>query len=52
MPLEIARNDIANMQVDAVVNTANPKPGVVHGVDRGIQYASWLCHRQKLEVPH
>ena len=24
MPFEIVRNDIVNMQVDAVVNTANP----------------------------
>lgn len=24
MPFEIVRNDIVNMQVDAIVNTANP----------------------------
>lgn len=36
MPFEIVRNDIVNMQVDAVVNTANPNPVVGSGVDRGI----------------
>lgn len=29
MPFEIVRNDIVNMQVDAVVNTANPNPVTV-----------------------
>lgn len=33
MPFEIIRNDIANMKVDAIVNTANPKPAVGSGVD-------------------
>ena len=32
MPFEIVRNDIANMQVDAVVNTANPHPVIGPGV--------------------
>ena len=36
MPFEIVRNDIINMQVDAVVNTANPKATVGCGVDSGI----------------
>lgn len=36
MPFEIVRNDIVNMQVDAVVNTANPKPLIGAGVDAGI----------------
>ena len=36
MPFEIIRNDITNMQVDAIVNTANPKPIVGWGVDAGI----------------
>ena len=36
MPFEIVRNDITNMQVDAIVNTANPKPIVGWGVDAGI----------------
>lgn len=36
MPFEIVRNDIVNMQVDAVVNTANPEPVVGSGVDSAI----------------
>ena len=33
MPFEIVRNDITNMQVDAIVNTANPHPVIGAGVD-------------------
>lgn len=36
MPFEIVRNDIVNMQVDAVVNTANPEPVIGTGVDSAI----------------
>lgn len=36
MPFEIVGNDITNKQVDAIVNTANPKPIVGWGVDAGI----------------
>ncbi len=36
MPFEIVRNDIVNMQVDAIVNTANPKPVIGSGVDSEI----------------
>ena len=36
MPFEIVRNDIANMQVDVIVNAANRHPVVGAGVD------SWL----------
>ncbi|SFA91583.1 macro domain-containing protein [Selenomonas ruminantium] len=36
MPLEIVRNDITKMQVDAIVNTANPRPIVGGGVDRAL----------------
>lgn len=36
MPFEIVRNDIVNMQVDAIVNTANPYPVIGSGVDAGI----------------
>lgn len=33
MPFEIVRNDIASMCVDAIVNTANPKPLIGSGTD-------------------
>ena len=36
MPFEIVRNDIVNMQVDAIVNTANPKPVIGSGTDAAI----------------
>lgn len=36
MPFEIVRNDIANMTVDAIVNTANPKAIVGFGVDKSV----------------
>ena len=36
MPLIIIRNDITKMQVDVIVNTANPRPVVGGGVDRAI----------------
>lgn len=36
MPFEIVRNDIANMQVDAIVNAANPRPLIGHGADSRI----------------
>lgn len=36
MPFEIVRNDIVNMKVDAIVNTANPRPIIGAGTDKGI----------------
>lgn len=36
MPFEIVRNNIVNMHVDAIVNTANPDPVVGSGVDSAI----------------
>lgn len=36
MPFEIVRNDITNMQVDAIVNTASPQPVIGYGVDAGV----------------
>lgn len=36
MPFEIVRNDIVNMRVDAIVNTANPRPVIGSGTDAGI----------------
>ena len=36
MPFTIVRNNITNMMVDAIVNTANPYPVVGDGTDRAI----------------
>ncbi len=36
MPFEIVRNDLTNMQADAIVNAANPKPVIGYGVDSAI----------------
>ena len=33
MPFEIVRNDITKMAVDAIVNTANPRPVIGAGTD-------------------
>ena len=33
MPFKILRNDITNMRVDAIVNTANPRPVIGSGTD-------------------
>lgn len=40
MPFEIVRNDIVKMQVDAIVNTANPDPVVGTGVDTAVHAAA------------
>lgn len=40
MPFEIVRNDITNMRVDAIVNTANPKPVIGAGVDSRLHEAA------------
>lgn len=51
MPFEIVRNDIVNMQVDAIVNTANPNPIVGSGADSGIHTKAGrelLAARQKI----
>lgn len=51
MPFEIVRNEIVNMQADAVVNTANPNPVIGSGVDSGIHKKAGhelLAARQKI----
>ncbi|MGN0669918.1 MAG: macro domain-containing protein [Oscillospiraceae bacterium] len=51
MPFEIVRNDIVNMQVDAVVNTANPEPVIGTGIDSAIHKKAGcelLAARQKI----
>ncbi len=51
MPFEIVRNDITNMVVDAIVNTANPKPVIGGGTDARIHQKAGpelLLARQKI----
>lgn len=55
VPFTIVRNDITLMQVDAIVNTANPKPVVGGGTDAAIHHRAGpglLEARQKIgEIP-
>jgi len=40
MSFKIVRSNIVNMQVDAIVNTANPEPTYMNGVDRAVYEAA------------
>ncbi len=40
MPFQIVRNDITKMQVDAIVNTANPMPAYGAGIDSAVYEAA------------
>ncbi len=51
MPFEIVRNDIINMRVDAIVNSANPRAVVGLGTDSSIHEKAGpelLAARQKI----
>ena len=51
MPFAIVRNDITNMHVDAIVNTANPRPVIGLGTDSRIHEMAGpglLAARQKI----
>lgn len=52
MAFQIIRNDITKVKADAIVNTANPKPKYVSGVDHAIYTAAGaeklLAERQKI----
>lgn len=40
MPFFIERNDITEMKVDAIVNTANPRPTYGAGLDTAVYMAA------------
>ena len=52
MPFKIVRNDLTKMQVDAIVNTANPKPRYSSGTDTAVYKAAGilklLAERKKI----
>jgi len=52
MPFKIVRNDITKMEVDAIVNTANPNPTYASGTDAAIYTAAGaerlLVEREKI----
>ena len=52
MPFKIVRNDLTKMQVDAIVNTANPKPKYSSGTDTAVYKAAGeeelLAKRKKI----
>jgi len=54
MPYQIVRNDITQMKVDAIVNTANARPGYGAGIDAAVYKAAGeeelLAEREKIGV--
>jgi len=52
MPFQIVRNDITKMQVDAIVNTANPMPTYGAGIDTAVYEAAGegLLLAKRLEI--
>lgn len=52
MPFKIIRNDLTKMQVDVIVNTANPKPTYSSGTDSAVYKAAGkeelLAERKKI----
>ena len=56
MPLQIVRNDITRMKVDAIVNTASPFPTIGSGVDEAIYHEAgieklWAVREKIGEIP-
>lgn len=42
MPFEIIRGDITELNIDAIVNAANPEPIIGYGVDAGLHQKAGL----------
>ena len=52
LSFQIVRNDIVKMNVDAIVNTANPKPVYGFGIDSAVYEAAGKDELLKIHLRH